>query len=151
MTRSSSACTKSGRLCAPRRRQRPDQAGYIRFELGAPLSPQLEGGRCLADARLFRRPVGSIEEGVRVRGERAVEPALRLRPCRVIAADISGVVTSPACTEAECGRCDPNSNVFRESTGPKMAIRDIGLPLRPASRRVLNFHRKYSVLALGRQ
>ena len=34
MTRSSSACTKSGRLCAPRRRQRPDQAGYIRFELG---------------------------------------------------------------------------------------------------------------------
>ena len=30
-----------------------------------------------------------------------------------------------------------------------MAIRDIGLPLRPASRRVLNFHRKYSVLVLG--
>ena len=38
------------------------------------------------DAGLFRGPVGSIEEGVRVRGERAVEPALRLRPRRVTTA-----------------------------------------------------------------
>ena len=36
--------------------------------------------------RLFRGPIGSIEEGVRVRGERAVEPALRLRPRRVTTA-----------------------------------------------------------------
>ena len=96
-----------------------------------------------------QQPVGSIEEGVRVRGERAVEPALRLRPCRVIAADISGLSHRRRAPKLSAGDVILTVMFSAKARVRRWPSGTLACHFDPPVAGVLNFHRKYSVLALG--
>ena len=83
-------------FCSARRRRQRGQAVDLWRQRGAHVPAEAEGSR-QQDAGLFRGPPGHVEERVRTGCQGALEPALRLRSRRLIAASVSAGFPPKTC------------------------------------------------------